>query len=357
MKNIISKSLSIICAICIMFSMPISALAYDYGYFDITNMVEKETIGEQTVYSINSTNINRIKTSKNNLYANLSDNEKLIRIFDSLDISLTDDQIQKVLENISLNHIENIQVTTTYIKETPDGTQTIISEEEALLACNSDALSTQSNPSHETGEITSNNGYMKQQLVTTYTPNYSGTGTTIGRYFMFGGCTWLKAPFTRKNDVISLRSTDFRWDTDETGSSNNYLYVFYDQDEIPSGIGSTVTRSLSEEFNDSYAHVSADQGVCFEYNLPNNVTSTITSLKYYNFSFLIMAVAWVHDYSNFSQILGVTLEYQHVKISLKANVSYSWTPGNSDFGVCTTLATSIDSYTLPLTWNYANDNS
>lgn len=68
MKKLGKLFLVILLSLTIITSLPISVFAYEYGTPDLDEMIQIETNGHTKIYSINKTNINRIKNSRSRKY-------------------------------------------------------------------------------------------------------------------------------------------------------------------------------------------------------------------------------------------------------------------------------------------------
>ncbi len=337
------KTIKIICSILLVISIlsiyTLTAFSYDYGTIDLDRMVSVKESDMCEIHSINRENINRLKNTKLSLYKEKTDTEKLKELFSALDLELSDAQFETATKDLQLEHIESIRIETTYSKEDSEGKQTPVSKDEAMQIAeqekadllNGNAIRRREIPSntralnngHSGNIIYSTDGCMKQQIAVIYTPNYHGTGTTIGRYVVFGTCQWLKTPDTRSKDAISLCSSDFKWANIDYNNPSYSLLVSYTEYVYDSNSNLVSQDTLNVAYDDHAVTISEYLGAYFEYNLPNN--KFLRPIIYGDISFLMVGVCRVDDYDDDTQEISVGMRYIHLKRGLSFAASYSIT--------------------------------
>lgn len=362
------KAMKAICSLILILSIlsiyPLTVFAYDYGTIDLEKMVSVQNAGLREMRFINGENINRLKNTKLSSYKEKSDTEKLKELFSALDLNLSDAQFETAVKDLKLEHIENIYVETTYSKEDLKGKQTLISKDEAMQVAEQekkDLLSgdtirkaatvsdTQPLSNHGGNMIYSPDGCVKQQIAVVYTPNYHGTGTTIGRYVVFATCQWLKAPTHRSKDAFSLCSSDFKWENIDYNNPSYSLVVSYTEFVYDSNSNLVSQETLNDTYDDHSVTVSEYQGVFFEYNLPNN--KILMPIIYGDFLFFIAGVCEVDDYDDPTQNISVGTRYIHLKKVLTFSASYSMT----SIGLSVSEKFNPVNYDTSYKWNYAMD--
>lgn len=364
MKKLGKLFLVILLSLTIITSLPISVFAYEYGTPDLDEMIQIETNGHTKIYSINKTNINRIKNSRSRKYKNKSDKQKLKEIFDALDFNINDLQFEEISKELNLSHISDISVETQYVKIDADGKNSYISEDEALeivekekilsassqesysLTTTSETSDTSPTTGHSSPPEPVADGCMEMQITKIYTPNYNGTGTTIGRYCFLGSCVWLTTPSPLKRTVnaICFYSPDFAWANkilDPNEGSNYISYFSYDVTDHD-GYVETITKTKY----DQDAVVSSAKGVFFEYKLPSDFLNI-----YDNFNFLLFAVGKVQDSDNIIQELRLDLKYTFLNNPLSISPSLSW----GLVGVSASFLNDPEEYCTYYSWPYETD--
>lgn len=369
MKKLGKLFLVILLSLTITTSLPISVFAYEYGTPDLDEMIEVKTNGHTKTHSINKANINKVKNSRSSKYRNKSDKQKLKEVFDALEFNINDLQFEEISKELKLSHISDISVETQYLKINSEGESSYISEdqavkiaekEESLLASSQEAYSltttsdTSPTSSHSSPVNIVADGCMEMQITAIYTPNYHGTGTTIGRYCFIGVCKWLTtpSPLQRTTNAICFYSSDFRWPDKILNSDegSNYISIFSYIEYIYDSDSNLVSyENLGEVKYDSDAVVLSEKGVFFEHNLPNN--KILMPIIYGDFSFLIFAVGIVHDYDDPTQSLSVDLKYTFLTNPLSISPSFSWGP----FGVSVNPIHISEEYGTIHTWDYNDD--
>lgn len=364
MKKTIKRFCSILLVILILSIYPLTAFSYDYGAIDLDRMVSVKDSGLREIHSINRENINKLKNTKLSSYREKTDEEKLKELFLALGLDLSDTQFETAIKDLKLEHIENICIETTYSKESAEGKQTFISKEEALRIAEqekADLLNGQSiqrlsavskekmSNSHSGNVIYSTDGCMKQQIAVIYTPNYNGTGTTIGRYVVFGTCQWLKTPDTRSKDAISLYSSDVKWANIDYNTPSHSLLVSYTEYVYDSNSNLVSQETLNDAYDDHSVTVSEYQGVFFEYNLPNN--KILRPIIYGDISFLMVSVCRVKNYNYPTQEVSIGMRYIHLRSAVSFAASYSMT----GVGLSVSRIHSPFNYDSSYAWDYAAD--
>lgn len=331
-------------------------------------MVEIKKYGNKERRFISGKDINRIRNSKSAKYKNKSDKEKLKEIFDALEFDINEQEYEEISKTLSLSDVENIHIDTSYIKVGENGVQTEVSETEALNAAEeakrieftpsanieplAAASDTSPTASHSNSPVLSPDGYMKQQISVTYTPNYHGTASTLGRYVILGNCIWLNSPNNtqRGTDIISLYSSHFDWyDPNTDGISNYFLFVgynkyYYDENNIVANI-----EDYSVAYDETKASISEKDGVYFKYDLPND--PPLAPIICTDFNFLIMGICQVKDYDDPTQSLSMGVRYIHMRNVLSVSVSPLW----KSAGI------SVSGYHMPVyydashKWDYKDD--
>ena len=237
------------------------------------------------------------------------------------------------------------------------GNQNIISKEEALCL-NSVDNSTQARSS-ETGPTASDtmeepedskDGYMRQAITSIYTPHYNGTNSTIGRYVILGACQWLKNPFWRMTDAISLGGEDFRWRKFHEDISNYNLFLTYEWVEFYNNGDTSVVTQKSESYDEDDANIDSYKGVYFSFQLPTWGVNEEGSIAC-NLSFLISAVARVQYYNNPDHEIGVSMRYSHTYFSLTPNISFDWL-SDDPLVISTTASVASKNYDCSDGWDY-----
>lgn len=365
MKKTIKTICSILLVISILSIYPLTAFSYDYGAIDFDRMISVKDSSLCEIHSINRENINRFKNTKLSSYKEKTDTEKLKELFSALDFELSDAQFETATKDLKLEHIESIRIETTYSKEDAEGKQTGISKNEAMQIAeqekanllNGNAIREREtlsntkllNNSHSGNMIYSPDGCMKQQIAVIYTPNYYGTGTTIGRYVIFGTAQWLKAPNTRSKDAISLSSSDFKWANIDYNNPSHSLLVSYTEYVYDSNSNLVSQETLNDAYDDHSVTVSEDLGVYFEYNLPNN--KVLMPIIYGDISFLIVSACRVRDYDDATSEISIGIRYIHLKKVLSFAASYSMT----SVGVSVNEKYKPVYYDSSYSWDYVTD--
>ncbi len=363
------KDIKIICSILLVISIlsiyPLTAFSYDYGAIDLDRMVSVKENSMREIHSINRENINRLKNTKLSLYKEKTDAEKLKELFSALDLELSDAQFETATKDLKLEHIESIRIETTYSKEDSEGKQTPVSKDEAMQIAeqekadllNGNVIRRRETPSntraldnsHSGNMIYSTDGCMKQQIAVIYTPNYNGTGTTIGRYIVFGTCQWLKTPDTRTKDAISLYSSDVKWANIDYNNPAHSLLVSYTEYVYDSNSNLVSQETLNDAYDDHSVTVSEQQGAFFEYNLPNN--KILSPIIYGDISFLMVSVCRVHDYDDATQEISIGMRYIHLRLAVSFAASYSMTSA----GLSVSWIHQPVNYDSSYSWDYASD--
>lgn len=367
MKKIIKSLICLILALIIISSFSTSVFAYEYGPFDVKSLIKVEKKGNTEIYSISSENINRIKNSKSKKFKNISDEEKLNCIFEALGFDIEAQQQKIIYKNLSLAQIGSIEIEKTYVKVGANGSQEVISKNEAFAAAKTKNETLESiNPvaysgvmvASDTGPTASHgneqpivdpNNYMEQAITVIYTPNYNGPGTTPGRYAVMAGFDWLTSPFARKTDCMGLYTDQFNWVDRIPGEDSNYVflasYYKYLYDENGNIVSS---EEIVADLYEDDAIISNAYGFCFKYNLPNN----FLQMRYSGFTFLVFGVCRVKNYAVPKQSLSISSEYVHVKSSLSVSPSFSIGPvGISVSGISTQKTIFSGSHE----WDYDKD--
>ncbi len=365
MKKLGKLFLVILLSLTITASLPVSVFAYEYGTPDLDEMIQVKISGHTKTHSISKTNINRIKNSRSNKYKNKSDKQKLKDIFDALELNINDLQFEEISKELKLSHISDISVETQYLKINSEGESLYISEDEAvkiaekeesLLASSQEAysLATTSDTSPTVIESTDAELFaddcLEMQIMRIYTPNYHGTGTTIGRYCFLGACVWLTtpSPLKRTTNAICFYGTHFDWPNKilNQDEGSNYISMF-SYVEYYYDLGTH--ESIVETKYDKDAVVSGEKGVFFTYDLPNN--KILMPVVYGDFSFLIFAVGMVHDYDDYTQGLTIDLKYTFLNNPLSVSPSFSWGP----IGVSVSKIHGPEDYIHHHQWDYFKD--
>lgn len=365
MKKLGKLFLVILLSLTITTSLPISVFAYEYGTPDLDEMIEVKINGHTKTHSINKANINKVKNSRSSKYRNKSDKQKLKEVFDALEFNINDLQFEEISKELKLSHISDISVETQYLKINSEGESSYISEdqavkiaekEESLLASSQEAysLATTSDTSPTVIESTDAELFadkcLEMQSMRIYTPNYHGTGTTIGRYCFLGSCVWLTtpSPLKRTTNAICFYSSSFEWPNkilnEDEGS--NYLSMFSYNEYY---YELETYESIIETKRDTDAVVSGEQGVFFTYDLPNN--KVLIPVVYGDFSFLVFVVGEVRDYDDSTQKLSVDLKYTFLTNPLSISPSFSWGP----FGVSVSKIHGPEDYIHHHQWDYFKD--
>lgn len=358
--------IAFVLTVLLLFTFPATAFAYEYGSIDLNSMVQIRQYSDHEIRFLSGNNINRIRISKSAKYKYKSDKEKLKDIFTALDFTVSDQQFEKISENLKLSHIESIHVETSYIKTDGVGNQTKVSREEAMEAAaeeearlnsaqlNISPASTESDTgpttSHSSDVGTSEDGYMQMQIFAIYTPNYNGEGQSIGRYVFIGEYLWLKTPVMRKTDVISMHSDDINWYQKTTnGQSNYFLFAAYSKMTYDENGIFISNEDVIDSLDAISASVSSNSGVYFEYNLPND--NPLAQTLYRNFSFILFSVGRVIDYNNQYQFFMLDIRYVHIRNPLSASFSVNRGP----LGVTVSNFFAPEYYDWSHSWDYAND--
>lgn len=372
MKNLIKLFLVIILTLTISTAFPVSVFAYEYGTPDLDEMVQVKTNGNTKTHSFDRVSINRIKNSRSKKYKNKSDEQKLKEIFDALELKIDNLQFEQISKDLKLSHISDISVKTQYIKVNAEGENSNISESEAFeivekekklltsshtnysLATTAETSDTSPTTSHGSPPETVADGCMQMQITAIYTPNYNGTGTTIGRYCFLGSCLWLTTPdpLQRTTNTICFYSPDFRWPDKrlDSNENSNYVSIFSYVEYVYDSNSNLVSyENLSEVKHESDAVVSSEKGVFFEHDLPNN--KVLMPIIYGDFSFLVFAVGNVHNYNNADQNISIDFKYTFLTNPLSISPSFSWGP----VGVSVSFMHGPEEYVTHHTWDYHND--
>lgn len=306
---------------------------------NFSSLIETQKQGLMESRYLSSADIKQIQLSQE---SGSSDSEtKLKEIFSAMSFQLNNAQFAQVQKVVALSDIGNIRVNTAYVKVDENGQQTLVSEQEAMKEARSEslrlargitepALSPAAQLAAEGGHsgtpVTSPDGYMKMQIAVIYTPNYHGTGTTIGRYVVLGSCQWLKYIVTRAVDAIALMAKNFSWDN--IGYNSYALLATYNRYEYLSGQLQSITP-VTESKDESQAMTSVTQGVFFEYNLPNNAYMIGTSYQYSDFAFLITGIGSVDEHHNPDKEITVGFQYVHARNALSISPTYTFGTGLS----------------------------
>lgn len=369
MKKLCKSFLILMLSLIITISTPLSAFAYEYTTPDLDAMVQVKENGNTEIRSISERSIKQIRNSRSSKYKNKTDTEKLKDIFDALGFNLTDLQFEEINKELKFSHISNISVETQYLKVDAEGDSSYISkdealemaaEEEALLAVSQEnydisATSDTSPTAWHSGPLTtSDDGCVEMQVSAIYTPNYNGTGTTIGRYCFLGACSWIKTPstLTRSTDAICLYSRDFNWYDQimDSDKGSNYISMFSYTESYYDANGTLIfSEDFLESKYDDEAVVSAEKGAFFTYKLPKD--KLLAPSLCYNFTFLIFGVGLVHDYDDYTQGLEIDLQYTHLRNSLSISPSFSW----GSVGVSVEQLITPKIYYAHHAWDYKDD--
>lgn len=358
MKNIIRMLLTAVISLFIVSAFPVSVFAYEYGEPNLDEMIQVKKVGEKEITAISANDVNRIRISKSKTYRDKTDEEKLEEIFVALQMDLTEPQLEEALKMVDLTDIGAIRTSTIYLEVDEYGNQNQISKEEALSLSSVDnsvqVLSSETGPtaSHSMAKPQdSKDGYMRQTFSAIYTPHYSGTNSTIGRYVILGVCQWLKDPVWTMTDAISLGGEDFQWRKFHTNISNYNLLLTYDMVQYYSN-GESIVTSEADTYDEDDANIDSYKGVYFSFNLPTFGVNTESSVTFYNFSFLISAIARVRDYDDPGQELGIRMRYSHTYFSLTTNISFDWL-SDDPLVISTTASVVSKYYDCSDGWDYA----
>ncbi len=241
-----------------------------------------------------------------------------------------------------LSQVGNITYSSQYLKTSPDGSLTVIDKETCLHEIQQAQLKEKYGTLHKTvdrlssissksisgngyGSITSENGYMQLGL---WIAELNGTAKK-GDFLIIGVCGWLKTPFTRKVDAISLAIDDFTWDPIiETDNEDVFNLTFQCTHKWADNIAMT---NAHEDMMEQILHEKAAQmginGVFFSYDLPNDMHSTQGSHEYYNMVFMISGTGCLR-YPSLPQDFNAYLQYAHLQYALTNNVGFSWESGS-----------------------------
>lgn len=282
-----------------------------------------------------------------------------------MDFNINDLQFEEISKELNLSHISDISVETQYVKIDADGKNSYISEDEALeivekekilsassqesysLTTTSETSNTSPTTSHSSPPELVADGCMEMQITAIYTPNYNGTGTTIGRYCFLGSCVWLTEPSPLKRTVnaICFYGPDFAWPDKnlDPNEGSNYISTFsYDVVDHDMYVIDTVVETKY----DNDAVVSIEKGVFFEHKLPFEPTDI-----YENFSFLLFAVGQHKDPDNIDYWLSLDLKYTYLNNPLSISPSLSW----GSVGVSASFINDPEEYSTHHTWYYKTD--
>lgn len=298
--------------------------------------------------TIDARSMEKIKNDINSM----SDVEKTVEILDCIGVEL--DRENPMVMDLSKNlyNIVSIRSEKQIIEISPNGSQRIITEREYKdIEEKSDqevfAVRTNATTSHDhTSE--SQNGYMEQTISAIYYSSPEGT------YRIIAVSEWLKEPLCRGNDAMSLSSTEFTWEND---NSENYMALaVYTCSYFDSETKYGKTETIYEEIN-KRPQTGAENGFYYTWNLPNDFYAASGSYRNYtNLKFVIAGNCRVNYYNNHNHMLNVKLRYAHVQLALETNWEFSLgVDGEGVFAVNWAVNNATKYYYTSMGWDYASE--
>lgn len=345
MKKFFKIVSSVILTLALSLSFLTTAFAYEYGEIDIKSMVVTEKVGEKMNYYISGNDIIRIKTSKSMSMKSKSDYEKLYDIFTCFDCDMSNKDKEIICSKLDLGVIEGIRISESFLEIDENGNEKIVNKEYALSQSNAvnKAQQNKANSSTEwhgsdpedfkSGLIT----YMRQQIISVYTPHYNGNKTTPGRYLFIGMSEWLFDPVNRKKDCVTLSSSHFTWANKSSGNYSGTL--IYDVNTYQNGM---LVSSVEEakDLNDYDLTVQTTTGAYYVFQMPLSSPGLFqdTAVKCCNIRFIFIGLANTTLKPELLNDIGVDLIYSHTKKGVSSSLNFGWSSeGKFSFGVATNV--------------------
>lgn len=329
------KILSMLIVIVFVALVPIQTLATDSvnrqinvflmdDVTDLSKCVFSVQSGLSEIKTIDTPTMNKIKS------LDASVEEKTVEIFENIGITYSVNNQSHIGIIEDFNNIKSVSSSTSYVKISENGTQTVMSKENCLKEVNkikqdnTAARSTIiSDGNYKTGE------YMRLAIVYFYSGN--------GYFTLVGEFEWLTAPFNRWTDAFSLYSPQMNWENINTDSFAMYTQYNNRNDEI------------IDDWSYEDPEVESD-GAFYEWNIPG---LHLTKNKDAKLLCQIWATLRVQDYDDYTQSLTIYSRYAHKKISLNASFSISPDENGVDLGADILPAMQVDYYSHYFTWDYA----
>lgn len=363
----IRHAIAFLIVIAMLSAFTLPTYAFFQNTYCVSDLLKEKTVDGKRVMHLDGTDMHLLKAST----AYAADSEKIAEIFCAL--GYTDsviDQLEKNLSINSLDEIQSIQSTTSFIKENYlTNQQFVLSEKECLQELsqlesgNDDIIyyAASQNKSHENTPIADFTGYMKITISAIHTPNYGGKNT-VGRYMFLVGCEWLRMPITRIQDCISLSGMAFTWPGKVVDGVENYMLVSsYTMTSRDGTTGVTSNTPILKEKGASAANMNENIGVYYKVDMPPmGWASNGSFVTYKDFSVVLMATARILDYNNRYQEPGVVVNYSHVRAAIKTDFTIGWhQDSKEDKGfkakIAVSLTTKTVNYSDALSWDYASD--
>lgn len=171
-------------------------------------------------------------------------------------------------------------------------------------------------------QTTSENGYMR--ISVSAICDKKGAD---GSYIFLAVFEWLKTPFFRSYDAISLIGNSFAWASE---SSNKYSLVQCFHSVQTDSNGNTTEEDWSINYTTPTDFCSG--GFYYTFVLPQEIYSTTVKTEWSNFVFILTAQGRVEDYDDPTQALTICAKYAHAQRNLQIEPSFNWNPVDDSTG-------------------------
>lgn len=146
------------------------------------------------------------------------------------------------------------------------------------------------------------------------------------KFIFIGYANWLKIPFTRATDALSLYCSDTAWHNKEPGKYGAVVETQFDQQVIQNNVVVSQKTFNTTQESDYRNVVSQPQGFYYQWKLPSNITTGEVRVYYKQLTITITGQANLK--ATGEKGFNVFLNYAHRKIKLFVDVQFGWSTGN-----------------------------
>lgn len=348
--NLMKKLIIFLLAIVMSMTIPIQVLAYDEVLHEFPVLTLNSVYEIQKCVQIQKTGLSEIKSiDKRTMMKingiNADEKEKAMAIFDSLGIVFVNDSAQQKSIANNIENIQHIETSTVYSKVDANGQQIYISEEECMEKIkeyNSNTITNAKTKSKPSDYIEDDEGYVRKTIAYFY---LGGNG----KFSLLGQWEWLTTPICRFKDAFSLYTTDLRWENKNKGA---YEKIVSYKTSLYQSNGEQIVNIEAESTQED--PTISEDGVFYEWDLPNDSSGINSSLTHSDFICQIWGTAYVQDYDDYTQELCVYTRYVHKKLSIASSYSISPDKKGVKLNSLLSISTTQTAYAFHFTWDYAS---
>lgn len=284
---------------------------------NIQDFVKTQEDGPNTIQVIGKGDCARLKASVEKQSETDDKQEIIVSLFESLGIKLPKTHDSQIVSHF--DEIESIELGTQYQKTDSSNENVEILSKDEMAQELSQSIVPYAAGNHQ-GEITDENGYMRQTIVALYIgkQEYKGNSNTP-TYIIASTNEWLKKPANLLKDAFSLYCKDTLTPNEDLSRHEAYAYI---EEYFPSTNGS---REIEKPLNVQLQ----PEGTSAEWQLTPyiNVEGVIRR----NLSTTLMGTYHVNDTDGNNKLVTIWSKYIHSILGI--SISFGWDLGAKYPGV------------------------